>query len=118
MRVIAFCRTDAERAALLDLRNADRRMIGFMMADAKRRTGSRQVDYQLQLGQAVSRAELGNAEAARRCAELFELANDETGARPYWRYAAALGDEDARDYVESILQEPTPVAMERDDEDL
>lgn len=45
----------------------------------------------------------GDAQAARRLAELLELAHNEEEATVWWRRAAKLGDADAAAYVKYIL---------------
>lgn len=47
------------------------------------------------------RANHGDAEAARLLAELCQCAWDEDEAAQWWYKAAALGDEDAIEYVET-----------------
>jgi hypothetical protein len=42
--------------------------------------------------------------AARRAAELCELAERFDHAQAWWRYAAHIGDPDAIDYVEHVLR--------------
>ena len=59
------------------------------------------------LEQCLSPAEAGDPPSARRAAELFELAGDKNQAADWWRRAAALGDLDAIDYVEGILEDPS-----------
>ncbi|MFD4190804.1 hypothetical protein [Amycolatopsis thermoflava] len=63
------------------------------------------------LGQAQAELELyrryaheGDAEAARRAAELYDLLDNEETAEQWWRLAAALGDQDAIDYVDHFLK--------------
>jgi len=45
----------------------------------------------------------GDAQEARRAAELYELINDFAQAKLWWRRAASLGDPDAIDYVRLVL---------------
>lgn len=41
---------------------------------------------------------------ARRAAELFEVIDDLGAAQDWWRLAAGLGDNDAIDYVQGVLE--------------
>ena len=50
------------------------------------------------------RAKEGDAESARRAAELHEALHEFTTAANWWRKAAALGDQDAIDHVKYILR--------------
>jgi TPR repeat protein len=52
----------------------------------------------------IARAEHGDPAAARRVAEIAELREDYGAAQWWWRRAAEMGDEDARDYVALILR--------------
>jgi hypothetical protein len=54
------------------------------------------------------------AAAARRVAELLELAGADQAAVPWWRRAADLGDPDAIDYVAEILPGTAHAKAQRD----
>lgn len=63
-------------------------------------------------------AAAGDPAAARRVAELLELAGLDDLAPDWWHVAAALGDPDAADYVEGILnQTPSTAAVPEHGED-
>ncbi|WP_435581528.1 hypothetical protein [Amycolatopsis thermoflava] len=49
-------------------------------------------------------ADEGDATAARRAAELSDLLDNEEAAERWWHLAAALGDQDAIDYVGHFLK--------------
>ena len=58
------------------------------------------------------RAEQGDAESARRVAELLELTGNEDAER-WWRLAAELGDRDAIDYVMDEIVDSASVPFNR-----
>lgn len=63
-----------------------------------------------------ARAELAEcvkqaSSSARRVAELWELLEDPVSAKDWWRRAAAMGDEDAIDYVHLIFEENVPITV-------
>lgn len=53
--------------------------------------------------QCARKAAEGDAAAACRLAEIYELLGDEDKANTWWRTAAELGDQDAIDYVRAFL---------------
>lgn len=57
-----------------------------------------------ELTQCIARANDGDAAAARRVAELYELHEDLGLAQTWWRKAAEMGDPDAKNYVAIILR--------------
>lgn len=63
-------------------------------------------DIRRELEQCEQAGAHGDAAAARRAAELYELTGDSETAGTWWHTAAALGDPDAVDYVQGILSVP------------
>ncbi|GLY54843.1 hypothetical protein Lesp01_84980 [Lentzea sp. NBRC 102530] len=57
----------------------------------------------IELHEVRSKASFGDAESARRTAELYELLDQDDVAAKWWHEAARLGDPDAIDYVNHIL---------------
>jgi hypothetical protein len=56
-----------------------------------------------ELGEILESAR-NDSDLARRAAELFEVIEDFGAAQSWWRTAASLGDADAIDYVQGILE--------------
>lgn len=105
--MVSYCRSDEERAVLTD-ESATANLFGNLHA-----TDDGDIDaaeWAAEMARDLRRAENGDAHSARRMAELHELGNDSTGANPWWRYAAALGDRAAQVYVEHVLEESAPAA--------
>lgn len=101
------CKSDDEWVALSDPLCVARRIAELTAVDGDEAEASRRLAaWAVALAQAFK----GDARSARRMAEMCELAQDRVAARPWWRYAAALGDRDAQDYVKHIFGESAPTA--------
>jgi hypothetical protein len=73
------------------------------------REGQQREEIARELDACAAAARGGDAAAARRVAELLELAECDDQAAAWWRHAAMLGDPDAIDYVQEVLgQDPYP----------
>lgn len=104
--LLPYCKSDEERAHLTDENHNEHFFANLTAADDEAEGNQRLAQWRT----AVRLALNGESRSARRVAELCELGDDAVCARPWWRYAAALGNGDAQAYVEHVLKESAPAA--------